>query len=107
METLQTIWNILTTENEQLTNIIVSPLVFIESFLYFMIFTKVLKIIYSKKQQLLYICLISVLGLLTMFLIPSPFYTFVNILICPLLLIIIFKLNIIKSLLSEVTIYIV
>ena len=107
METLQTIWNILTTENEQLTNIIVSPLVFIESFLYFMIFTKVLKIIYSKKQQLLYICLISVLGLLTMFLIPSPFYTFVNILICPLLLIIIFKLNILKSLLAEVTIYIV
>lgn len=107
MEILQTIWNALITQNERLTNIIVSPLVFIESFLYFIIFTKILKIDYTKKQQYIYIILLSVLGTLNVFCIPYPYYTFINILLCPLLSFFVLKLNLLKSILSEIIIYII
>ncbi len=107
MEILQTICNVLTTQNERLTNIIVSPLVFIESFLYFIIFTKILEISYTKKQQFLYIVLLSVLGTLNIFCVPYPYYTFINILLCPLLSFCILKLDILKSFLSEIVIYII
>ena len=107
MEILQTIWNVLTTENERLTNIIISPFMFLESYLYFIIFTKILGISFSKKQKNLYVTLLFLLGLLNMHLVPSPYYTFVNILICPILSFTILKLDVLKSLLSEITIYIV
>ena len=107
MEILQTIWNVLTTENERLTNIIVSPLVFIESYLYFIIFTKILHINFSNKQKYLYIILLSVLGTINIFIFPSPYYTFVNILLCPALSFFVLKLNVLKACLTEITIYII
>lgn len=107
MEILQTIWSVLITENERLTNIIISPFMLIESYLYFMIFTKILGISFTKSQKNLYVTLLFFLGLLNMHLVPSPYYTFINILICPILSFTILKLDTLKSILSEITIYIV
>ena len=107
METLQTIWSILITENERLTNIILNPLILIESYLYFMIFTKVLQIKYTNKQKIIYTFSVYILGVINMLFVPTPYYTFINILLCPILLLLILKLNILKALLAEVTIYIV
>lgn len=107
METLQTIWNILTTENEEIANIIVSPLAFIESYLYVLLFTTILKIPRNTKQTLTYVVIYSVIAIINMFFIPYPYYTFVNLLAFPLLVFVIFKTSILKSILSEVVIYIV
>ena len=43
MEILQTIWNVLTTENELLTNMVCIPFSFIEAYLYMLIFTTLFK----------------------------------------------------------------
>lgn len=44
MEILQTIWNVLTTENEMLTKIICAPLTFIEIYISMLLFTYTLSI---------------------------------------------------------------
>ena len=44
MEILQTIWNVLTTENERLANIFICPFSFIESYLYMLVFITLLNI---------------------------------------------------------------
>lgn len=44
MELLQTIWNALTNENEILMNIISVPMIFLEIYLTFLLFTTILNI---------------------------------------------------------------
>ena len=106
MEILQTICNVLTTQNERLTNIIISPLIFIEVTLYMLIFLSVLKIEHTRKQMYIFTCLYSVLAIVNILFVPVPYYTFINVLLCPILVFIIFKTSILKCLLSQVIIYI-
>ena len=105
MEIFQTIWTVLTSENESLTNIIITPFLLIESYLYFIIFTQLLKVNYSKRQKKLYIILLFTIGSFNMLFIPSPYYTYVNILLCPILSFFVLKLSLHKSFLSEIIIY--
>lgn len=105
METLQTIWNLLINKNETLTNIICIPFTFIESYLYVLIFTTLLKIKSTGKQQILYVLTFSIISSLNMYIIPSPYYTFINLLVFPLLVYMIFKTSILKSILSEIVVY--
>lgn len=105
MELLQTIWNALTNENEVLMNIISVPMTFIEISLTFLLFTTVLNISFTKKQAILYIVLSSSIGLILPYIIPSPFHTFINILVLPILVYLILKTNILKAISAEVVIY--
>ena len=107
MENLQAIWNILISEKERLSNMIVSSLLFIETFLYMLLFSTVLKLNSTKKQQILYVISFSVLALLSIIFIPFPFYTYVNIIMCPILIYFIFKTSILNSILAEAITYIV
>lgn len=106
MEILQTIWSALTTENEVLTLIICSPLTFLEAYISALLFTKILNIETNNKKLLLYVVSFSITALLTVFCIPKPYNTFVNILACPILVYFIFKTNILKSILAEIIPYI-
>ena len=106
MEILQSIWRILTTENEWLTKILISPLVPLENLLYMLNFIALLRFDVSKKQKIIYVISISSLVLLNMYIVPMPYYTFLNILMCPILVFIIFKTSFLKSILSEIIIYI-
>lgn len=85
MELLQTIWNALTNENEILMNIISVPMAFIEATLTLLLFSTILHISISKKQIIEYSVSATIFGLLILYLIPSPFYTFINILLIPFL----------------------
>ncbi len=105
MEILQTICNVLTTQNERLTSLICIPLSFIEAYLYMLVFTSCLKINCTRMQKILYVLLFPIFSLLSMYLIPSPYYTFVNLLIFPLLVFLIFKVNILNSFLAEIISY--
>lgn len=105
MEILQTIWNVLTTENERLANILICPFIFIELFLYMKIFTTILNINCTKKQKIIYVVVSSVIAIINILFIPSPYYTFINVLACPVLVFIIFKLSILDSILCEIVTY--
>ena len=106
MEILQTIWNVLTTENEHLTEILCSPLIFIELYLYMKVFTTLLQIKYTEKQAFLYVLISSVIAIINILFIPYPYYSFVNVLACPILVYFIFRLSVLESILCEVVVYI-
>lgn len=106
MEILQTIWNVLTNENEAMTKLICAPLTFLEVYLSMLIFLRILNIKSTKKQKLLYVTCFSTLAIFTTLVIPAPFNTFINLLICPTLVFIIFKAKLLKSILAEILPYI-
>lgn len=106
MEIFQTIWTVLTSENESLTKLIISPLTFLEAYLYMMLFITILKISCTKKQKTWYTITFAIIAIINFLFIPSPYYTFINVLACPILVFIIFKLNVINSILCEVVTYI-
>ena len=107
MEILQTIWTALTTENETLTLIICSPLTFLEMYISMLLFTTILNINVNKKQKILYVLILGIIGLITAWTIPTPFNTFINVIACPILVYFIFKTSILKSILSEIIPYII
>lgn len=106
MEILQTIWSALTTENSTLTLIICSPLTFLEAYISTLLFTRILNIEANSKKILTYVLAFSIIALFNIFIIPTPFNTFINLIACPLLVYFIFKTNLLKSILAEIIPYI-
>ena len=106
MEILQTIWTALNTENEMMIKIINIPFAFVEMYISMLLFTTILNIKASKKQKLLYVLILGVLGLITVWFVPKPYNTFVNIIACPILVYFLFKINILKAILAEIIPYI-
>lgn len=107
MEILNTIWTTLTTENEILTNIFSTILIVIEMILTMLLFTTLLEIGSNKKQKILYVIVLSLVGIMTNILVPKPFNTFVNVLVCPVLIFFIFKTTVFKSIMAEILSYII
>lgn len=107
MEILNTIWTTLTTENEILTNIFSTILIVIEMILTMLLFTTLLEIGSNKKQKILYVIVLSLVGIMTNILVPKPFNTFVNVLVCPILIFFIFKTTVFKSIMAEILSYII
>jgi len=105
MEILQIIWNVLTTENEVLTKIFASFLMFIELTISMLLFTSILNISATKHQKVIYVLILSLIGILTLWIIPIPFNTFINLIACPILVYFIFKTNILKTILAEIIPY--
>ena len=101
MEIFQTIWTALTTENELLINLISIPMLPIELTISMLLFSVILNISSSNKQKIIYIVCVSIIGFLTLWIIPTPFNTFINVIACPILVLLIFKTNILKSILAE------
>lgn len=100
MEIFQTIWTALTTENEVLTNIIGIPCVYLEGFLYMLLFTTLLNIEATKKQKFTYVILLSTISIINRFIIPDPIISYVNIIMIVLSIIFIFKTNIFKAIIA-------
>lgn len=102
METLNNIWNILTTENEFVSEIITFPLGFIEIYLSFCLFTTILKINYTQKQILLYVIPLSISSSIIPLILPNPFNVIINYAIMFIFVKYVFKLNILKSILATI-----
>lgn len=107
MEILQTIWSALATENVMLTKIITSFLMFIELSISMLLFTTILNISVNRKQKILYVLILSFIGIVTLWILPTPFNTFINILACPILVYYLFKTNLLKAVLAEIIPYVV
>lgn len=78
MEILNNLWTALTTPNEGLINILLTPAVFIENLLIMQLFISLSRIQPNKKQKLTYLLFTSAISLFTMFFISSPFNVFIN-----------------------------
>ena len=102
MNTLQTIWSALTTQDEVLTKILFIPINYIDAFVCMLFFTSVLNIETTKKRKLIYVLTYGTIGNLITFLVPTSYAVFVNIIVWPLMVFFILKASILKSILSEV-----
>lgn len=100
MNALINFWNLMTTENEMLTKIVTAPTVVIEAWLIFKLFTSFLKISFTIKQKFAYIFLFSITSLFTEFFISTPYNIFVNFFVLFLIIKVLFKQNITKTIAS-------
>lgn len=102
MGIFQAIWMALTTPNEGLINILSIPLTILEAIVGMLFFTTVLNINATKKQKLTYILLMAFMSVLSNTPILYNASKLINALLCPVLVIFIFKTSILKGILSEV-----
>lgn len=102
MNILQTIWSALTQSNEILVNLIAIPLTYLDAYVVMLFFTTILNIQSSSKRKLLYVIIYGTIGIIINFLIPPSYKIFVNMIIWPIIICIIFKVNVIKALLAEI-----
>lgn len=100
MEIFQTIWTSLTTPNEGLTNLLIAPLAFIEIPIVMLLFTTFLNIETTKKQRYTYIFIVSFLSVISNLFIKKEYIVFTNMLIIPISVMCIFKVNILKGFFS-------
>ncbi len=107
MEILQTIWNVLTNENEIAMAIISIPCIVLEAYLYMLIFLTLLKIDSTKKQRIMFVACFSLISILNSYFGIAPFNTFINVFSMLLLVLLIFKSSILKAILSEIITYII
>ena len=91
----------LTTENESLVNLMYIPMVFVEAFAQMSFFTTFLKISSTKKQKLIYVISVAVLGIFCAYIIPKPFSNIITLVTIPLIIKYIFKINILRSFFAE------
>lgn len=102
MELLHNLWNVLSTEDENLAKYISLPLTFIEMYVTMILFTTILNISYSKKQKYTYILIMSLIGILTTLLIPSSFNVFIGLLALPITAKFVFKIPFYKSIIAQI-----
>lgn len=96
MEILNNLWLAVSTPNETLIDVILIIGIFIENSLVLGLFTTILNISPKTFQKIIYIVIMSIIGVLTMYIIPSPFNIFVNLFIPILVAYLIFKISILK-----------
>ncbi len=101
MEILQIIWTTLTTENQTLINILSIPMTILEATVTTLLFTSILNIKSNKQQKIIYILSFSVIAIISMYFVPTPYNTFINIIACPILVYFTFKTNFLKSIVSQ------
>lgn len=99
METLNAVWTALTTTNEELINISLFFIIFIEVPITMLFFTTLFNLSSTKKEKIMYIISISCFSILSRLFIPTPYATFANIIFMIGLIMYIFKASFLKSLL--------
>ena len=97
MQFLNNIWIALSTENVGLVNLMLVPATFIENYLLMNLFLIVLNVFANRKQKLFYTISLTILNLISLNLIPSPFNVIINYICMLLFIMFTFKLNILKS----------
>ena len=103
MELLNNLWSVLTTPNEKLVTILISPFTFIENFLIMTLFLTILNIKASRQQKLIYMIIIPITSIITMNFIPDPFNIFLNYFVMITVSYLVFRMNLLKSILAIVT----
>lgn len=102
MESFKKFFEIFTTPDENITNLICSPLIILEVYISMLLFTTFLDIPTTRKNKFIYVISASILSSITKFLLPAPYGTILNMILLPILVFTIFKASILKSIISEI-----
>lgn len=98
MDILNSIWTAISTPNEGLVNLMLIPLIIIvEMPLSLELFASVLNIKPSRTQRFIYIIFVSIVSILTSYLMKWPFNVIVNYILYFIVILLVFKLNILKT----------
>lgn len=100
MEFLNNFWISLSTENLKLSNLISLPFYFVESYLSFLIFTKLFNIKYSSKSKIIYLIFTFAIAIISNLFIPKPYNLVFNYFIIFVFIKLIFKVTFVKAFLS-------
>nr|MCR5147255.1 hypothetical protein [Clostridia bacterium] len=90
MEMLHNLWNILCTEDENLTKYITLTLVFVEIYVTLKLSATILSINYNKKQRNIYIIVLGMLIILSNLFMPSQISIFIHLVLTPIIIKLIF-----------------
>lgn len=94
---LNSIWIALCSENLPLVNLLLIPATFIENLLLMELFLIIFNVNASKKQKVIFITLISLVGILNSNLLPQMYNILINYAVAIIAIKLIFKLDIVKS----------
>ena len=103
MEILNNLWLSISMPDERLIDFLSIPLTFIENFLTMYLFISILNVNSNRTQKFTYVILMSFISLLSMYLLIDPFNVFFNYFMMILLIFIVFKLSILKSIIAAVS----
>ena len=101
MEILSKLWEVITTENEAIINIMSIFLLLIEMPLTMEFFLTILRIPATLKQKHIYLAITVPIGLLCIFLISKPYSNIITMVITPFVIMAVFKVNFFKSLFAR------
>ena len=102
MEILHNLWNVLCTEDENLTRYVALTLTFVEIYVSFKLSTTILSINYTKKQRNIYIMVLGILIILSELFIPSQISIFIHLILTPVIITLIFKTSTTKAILADI-----
>ena len=102
MEILQTIWTAISTPNEESIYIILMPLIFVEATLSILLSKEFLNINISRKKTILYILVIPIISILSNTFLSPNIRVIINLIVTPLFALLVFKTNLLKSILIEI-----
>ena len=102
MDIFQTIWTAMTTPKESLVKIMLIPLAYLDAFVGMLFFTIVLNIKATAKRKLIYVIIYGTIANIITFLVPTSYAVFVNLILWPVMVFLILKTTILKSILSEI-----
>lgn len=103
MEILNNLWLAVSTPNEELMDFLSIPLTIIENILTMLLFIAILNVDSNKIQKFKYVILMSFISLFSMYIISNPFNVFFNYFIMVMLIYIVFKLSMLKSIIAAVS----
>lgn len=98
---LNNVWMALSTPNEGLINILSIPFLLIENHLAILLFSTILSLKVTTKQNILYVILTSCVGFLSMKFLPPPYNTFVNFIFVTLVIYKLLDLGWLKSIFAS------
>lgn len=102
MDFFQNLWRILSTEDENLTKHVILTLTFVEIYVTMKFFTTLLNISYTKKQRNIYVVVMSLLIIISTLFIPKQISVFLHLILTAVIIKLIFKTSILKSILAEI-----
>ena len=100
MEFFNNLWVALSTPNELFINLLGIPASIIENFLTMYLFISILGLKANKKQKIYYVLLMTLVSILTIYVIPTPFNIFTNYIFTIILAKYIFKISFLKAIVS-------
>ena len=102
MDILNNLWNAMITENQMMISLLSFPCTFIENYLIMILFINLFGINVKYNKQIIFVVLISLIIILIMQVVPNPFNLILNYMSFFILILLIFKLSVIKSIIATV-----